>query len=140
MVFVGFRSIQIWIFLCSFSPTCLVAKKISIRQFFFWATEWALKYHGPTGPVVPAGWVWAPQKNSFTNRAGFRLRVQVRGSGLGMIKPDPLPFLLKTARPMGRLSLLVSYVLIPLKACSIVYSKTHTHTSIHLSIQHSISS
>ena len=32
MVFVGFRYVQIWIFLCSFSRTCLVAKKISIRQ------------------------------------------------------------------------------------------------------------
>ena len=36
---------------------CLVAEKINIRQtfFFYWATEWALKYHGPTGPVEPAG-------------------------------------------------------------------------------------
>ena len=32
MVFVGFRYVQIWIFLCSFSPTCLVAENISIRQ------------------------------------------------------------------------------------------------------------
>ena len=36
---------------------CLVAEKINIRQtfFFYWATKWALKYHGPTGPVEPAG-------------------------------------------------------------------------------------
>ena len=51
MVFVGFRYVQIWIFLCSFSPTCLVTEKISIRQKKkFWAIEWALKYRGPTGP------------------------------------------------------------------------------------------
>ena len=82
MVFVGFQSVQIWIFLCSFSPTCLVAEKISIRQFFFfWVTEWALKYHGPTGPVEPARRVWAPQKNPFTNQAEFGSQVQARGSG-----------------------------------------------------------
>ena len=51
MVFVGFRYVQIWIFLYSFSPTCLVTEKISIRQKKkFWAIEWALKYRGPTGP------------------------------------------------------------------------------------------
>ena len=39
MVFVGFQSVQIWIFLCSFSPTCLVAEKISIRQIFFFGSQ-----------------------------------------------------------------------------------------------------
>ena len=41
---------------------------------------------------------------------------------------------------MGRLPLIMSYVLTLLKACSILRLKTHTHTSIHLSIQHGISS
>ena len=35
MVFVDFRFVQIWIFLCSFSSTCLVAEKINIRQKIF---------------------------------------------------------------------------------------------------------
>ena len=47
MVFVGFRSVQIWIFLCSFSPTCLAAEKISIRQIFFFFLGHRM------GPEVP---------------------------------------------------------------------------------------
>ena len=41
---------------CSFS-FCLVAEKINIRQtfFFYWATEWTLKYQGLTGPVELVG-------------------------------------------------------------------------------------
>ena len=102
MVFVGFRYVQIWIFLCSFSPTCLVVEKISIRQKkkFFWATEWALKYRGPTGPVEPAG----PGGAGLGPAKKIRLlsgRVWVLGPdprvGPGYEKtrpePDPLPFL-----------------------------------------------
>ena len=103
MVFIGFRYVQIWIFLCSFSPTCLVAEKISIRQkfFFFWATEWALKYCGPTGPVKPVG----PGGAGLGPAKKIRLLIGP-GSGLGSRpagragyektrpEPDPLPFLL----------------------------------------------
>ena len=46
MVFVGFRYVQIWIFLYSFSPTCLVAEKISIRQKKFFLGH-------RMGPEVP---------------------------------------------------------------------------------------
>ena len=45
----------------------------------------------------------------------------------------------KITRPVGQLSLFVSYVLILLKAHSTLHLK-HTHTSIHPSIQHGISS
>ena len=57
---------------------CLVAEKINIRQtfFFYWATEWALKYHGPTGPVEPTG----PGGGGFRPRKKIRL---VNGPGLG---------------------------------------------------------
>ena len=41
---------------------------------------------------------------------------------------------------MGRFPLIVSYILILLKAHSTLHLNTHTHTSIHLSIQHNISS
>ena len=46
----------------------------------------------------------------------------------------------KTARPVGRLPLIVSYVFILLKTHSTFHLNTHTHThnSIHLSIQHGI--
>ena len=41
---------------CSFSPPVwLLRKSISGKHFFFWATEWALKYRGPMGPVEPTG-------------------------------------------------------------------------------------
>ena len=43
----------------------------------------------------------------------------------------------KISRPMGRLPLIVSHVLISLKECSTLYSiltHTHTHTNIHLTI------
>ena len=93
MVFVGFQSVQIWIFLCSFSPTCLVAKKISIRQFFFFLghrmgpeVPWSNGARGAReaclGPAKkPARRVWAPQKNPFTNQAEFGSQFQARGSG-----------------------------------------------------------
>ena len=99
MVFVSFRYVQIWIFLCSFSPTCLVAKKISIRQ-----KKKKILGHR-MGPEVPwpngargaRGARWGGsgprKKNPFTNQAGFGSRVQTRGSGPSMKKPDPLPFL-----------------------------------------------
>ena len=45
----------------------------------------------------------------------------------------------KITQPVGQLSLFVSYVLILLKAHSTLHLK-HTHTSIHPSIQHGISS
>ena len=45
----------------------------------------------------------------------------------------------KITRPVGQLSLFVSYVLILLKAHSTLHLK-HTHTSLHPSIQHDISS
>ena len=45
----------------------------------------------------------------------------------------------KITRPVGQLSLFVSYILILLKAHSTLHLK-HTHTSIHPSIQHGISS
>ena len=41
---------------CSFSPLVwLLRKSILGKHFFYWATEWALKYDGPMGPVEPAG-------------------------------------------------------------------------------------
>ena len=51
----------------------------------------------------------------------------------------------KITRPVGQLSLFVSYILILLKAHSTLHLKhththTHTHTSIHPSIQQGISS
>ena len=43
--------------------------------FFDWATEWALKYHGPTGPVEPAGpgegGSGLQEKNPFSKRVEF---------------------------------------------------------------------
>ena len=82
MVFVGFQSVQIWIFLCSFSPTCLVAEKISIRQiFFFLGHRMGPKVPWSNGARGAARRVWAPQKNPFTNQAEFGSQVQVRGSG-----------------------------------------------------------
>ena len=41
---------------------------------------------------------------------------------------------LKTIQPVGRLPLIVSYILILLKAHSTLHSNSHTNTSIHLSI------
>ena len=41
-------------------------------------------------------------------------------------------------RPMDRLPLIVSYILISLKACSILSFQTHTHTTIHLAINMAI--
>ena len=66
--------------------------------FFYWATEWALKYHNPTRPVEPAGPSWGrsgprKKKNSSSKRAGSGPRVFARRSGPDMEKPDPLPFL-----------------------------------------------
>ena len=59
----GFRSVGCWenngfswVF---FFPSCLVTEKINVRQtFFYWATEWALKYHGPMGPMEPSKLDW----------------------------------------------------------------------------------
>ena len=78
---------------------CLVAEKINIRQtfffFFYSATEWALKYHGPTGPVEPAGpggdGSGPREKNPFSKRIGSGLRGLTRGSGSDIEKPDPNP-------------------------------------------------
>ena len=76
---------------------CLVAEKINIRQtfFFYWATEWALKYHGPMGPVElagPGGGGFRPRKkNLFGKRAGSGPRVLARGSGPNMEKPGLNP-------------------------------------------------
>ena len=69
---------------------CLVAEKINIRQtfFFYWATKWALKYHGPMGLVEPAG---PGKKNPFSKWAGSRLWVLVHGSGSDMEIPGPNP-------------------------------------------------
>ena len=81
----------------------MVAEKINIRQTFFffdWATEWALKYHGPTRPVEPVGpdeggfGPW--KKNPFSKRAvslGPRVESEY---GKTRLKPDPLPFLFPT--------------------------------------------
>ena len=33
----------------------LLGKLVLGKKKIFWATEWALKYRGPTGPVEPAG-------------------------------------------------------------------------------------
>ena len=82
MVFVGFRSVQIWIFLCSFSPTCLVAEKISIKQIFFFLGH-------RMGPEVP-----------WPNEA-----CGARGAGLGPTKEIRLligPGLGRRSRPAGR--------------------------------------
>ena len=94
MVFVGFQSVQIWIFLCSFSPTCLVAEKISIRQNFFFFLGHRM------GPEVPwsngargarEACLGPAKKNPFTNQVEFGSRVQARRSGLDMKKPGPNP-------------------------------------------------
>ena len=63
---------------CSFSPPVwLLRKSILGKHFFFnWATEWALKYHGPTGPVEPVG----PCGGGFGPRKKIRL---VNGPGPG---------------------------------------------------------
>ena len=63
--------------------------------FFDWATEWALKYHGPTGlvePAGPGGGGSGPRKeNPFSKRAESGLRVLARRSGLDMEKSNPNP-------------------------------------------------
>ena len=89
MIFVGFRFVQIWIFLYSFSPTCLVAEKISIRQ---------KKILGHImGPEVPwpNGARGARQGGSGPRKKKIHLLI---GPGSGMKKirsePDPLSFLL----------------------------------------------
>ena len=92
MVFVGFQSVQIWIFLCSFSPTIwLLRKSISGKHFF-------LLFGHRMGPEVPrpngahgaCGAQWGrsgPQeKNPFSKWAGSRY-------GKTQPEPDPLPFL-----------------------------------------------
>ena len=73
MVFVGFQSVQIWIFLCSFSPTCLVAEKISIRQKKILGHIMGPEVPWPNGArgARQGGSGPRKKKNSFTNRAGF---------------------------------------------------------------------
>ena len=71
-------------------------------------------------------------------RTDLTARVQVRSlcTILGRCQAP------KTARPVGQLPLIVSYILILLRAHSTLHLKhthTHTHTNIHLSIQHNIS-
>ena len=70
--------------------------KLQICFFFFvQATEWAMKYHSPTGPVEPArpgGDRSGPcEKNLFSKRTGFGLQVLTCGSGSDIEKPDPNP-------------------------------------------------
>ena len=54
-----------------------------------------MKYHGPTGPVEPAGpdgdGSGPREKNLFSKRTGSGLRVLTRGSGSDIEKPDPNP-------------------------------------------------
>ena len=80
----------------------LLRKSILGKQIFFfwdWTTEWALKYYGPTGleePTGPGGGgggIGPWKKNPFSKRAGSGPQVLARRSGLGMEKPDLLPFL-----------------------------------------------
>ena len=56
--------------------------------FFFFGPQngpWStMAQRGPRSPWGLAGWVWAPQKNPFTNRARFESLVQARWSGPGM--------------------------------------------------------
>ena len=69
--------------------------KLQTNFFFDWATEWAMKYHGPTGPVEPAGpggdGSGPREKNPFSKRTGSGLRGLTRGSGSDIEKSDPNP-------------------------------------------------
>ena len=63
-----------------------------------------------------------------------RAHVQSLGIGIGRYQAP------KTTRPMGQLPHIMFYVLILLKVNSTSLFQTHTHTGIHLSKQHGISS
>ena len=60
----------------------------NIFFFFYWATEWALKYHGPTGP--DGGGSGSREKNPFSKWIGSKPRVLSHGSGQDMKKTRPL--------------------------------------------------
>ena len=85
----------------SFSPPVwLLRKSISGKHFFLLGHK--------MGPEVPQpnetrgargarwGQVQAPEKNPFSKQTQSEPRVLAHGLGLGMEKPDPLPFLLMT--------------------------------------------
>ena len=75
---------------CSFSPPVWLLRKSILGKHFFIlfysATEWALKYHGPTGPMEPAG----PSRAGPGPEKKIHL---VNGPGPSMEKPGPLSFL-----------------------------------------------
>ena len=67
----------------------------NIFFFFDWATEWALKYHGLTGPMEPAGPGEGEselrEKNPFSKRVEFGPQVLACELGPNMEKLGPNP-------------------------------------------------